>query len=135
METDNTRKTYVVTGASSGIGFAVTEKLLNSGASVIGIGRSRDHCIQAERQLTKRYTNNMVEFLVGDLSEQQDVRRMAAEIRSSLSNQGKTTLDGLVNNAGIFTYWFTQTSAGIEMQWAVNHIAPFLLTNEMLPLL
>jgi NAD(P)-dependent dehydrogenase (short-subunit alcohol dehydrogenase family) len=44
-------------------------------------------------------------------------------------------LDGLVNNAGTVPYWFTQTAEGFETQWAVNHLAGFLLTVELLPLL
>jgi NAD(P)-dependent dehydrogenase (short-subunit alcohol dehydrogenase family) len=46
-----------------------------------------------------------------------------------------TGLDGLINNAGTFTFWLTLTPEGIEMQWAVNHLAAFLLTRELLPLL
>jgi retinol dehydrogenase 12 len=49
--------------------------------------------------------------------------------------QGKTSLDGLINNAATFSYWFTLTADGVELQWAVNHLAPFLLTHELLPLL
>ncbi len=52
-----------------------------------------------------------------------------------LASQGKSHLDGLVNNAGTFTYWLTLTPEGFETQWAVNHLAPFLLTHALLPLL
>jgi NAD(P)-dependent dehydrogenase (short-subunit alcohol dehydrogenase family) len=48
---------------------------------------------------------------------------------------GNNCLDALINNAGTFQYWLTLTPEGFETQWAVNHLAPFLLTYELLPLL
>jgi NAD(P)-dependent dehydrogenase (short-subunit alcohol dehydrogenase family) len=52
-----------------------------------------------------------------------------------LARWGQAGLDGLVNNAGVFTFWQTLTEEGFEMQWALNHLAPFLLTHELLPAL
>jgi NAD(P)-dependent dehydrogenase (short-subunit alcohol dehydrogenase family) len=66
---------------------------------------------------------------------QAEVINLAARITDLQVSKGMNSLDGLVNNAGVFTYWFTQTPDGIEMQWAVNHLAPFLLTQQLLPLL
>ena len=63
------------------------------------------------------------------------MRQLAQQIRDHLAQQGKTSLDALVNNAGTFTYWLTITPDGFEKQWAVNHLAPFLLTDQLLPLL
>ena len=63
------------------------------------------------------------------------MRALAEQIRKHLAEQGKRWIDGLVNNAGTFTYWLTITPEGFEKQWAVNHLAPFLLTHELLPLL
>jgi len=70
---------------------------------------------------------------VADLSLQSQVRELAAQIREKLGSSGKAGLDGLVNNAGTFTYKLTLTQEGFEMQWAVNHLAAFLLTHELLP--
>ena len=135
MENDLSNKTYVVTGATSGIGLAVTEMLLKRGASVIGVGRSIDRCREAEHHLEQDYPAGRIKYLVANLAEQREVRSLAGRIHNLLESWGVTVLDGLVNNAGTFTYWFTQTSDGIETQWAVNHLAPFLLTRELLPLL
>jgi NAD(P)-dependent dehydrogenase (short-subunit alcohol dehydrogenase family) len=135
MEIDLSTKTYVVTGATSGIGLAVAEALLSSGSAVIGVGRSPQRCRETEQLLQQKYPAAQVSYLVADLAEQREVKHLAEQLRDLLSSRGTTTLNGLVNNAGTFTYWFTQTSDGIEMQLAVNHLAPFLLTHELLPLL
>ena len=135
MEIDLSTKTYVVTGATSGIGLAVAEALLSGGSAVIGVGRSPQRCREAEQRLQQKYPAAQVSYLVADLAEQREVKHLAEQIRDLLSSREIPTLNGLVNNAGTFTYWFTQTSDGIEMQWAVNHLAPFLLTHELLPLL
>jgi NAD(P)-dependent dehydrogenase (short-subunit alcohol dehydrogenase family) len=135
MEIDLSTKTYVVTGATSGIGLAVAEELLSGGSAMIGVGRSPQRCRETEQRLQQKYPAAQVSYLVADLAEQREVKLLAEQIRDMLSSRGTNTLNGLVNNAGIFTYWFTQTSDGIEMQWAVNHLAPFLLTHELLPLL
>ena len=135
MEINLTNKIYVVTGATSGIGLAVADALLSGGSAVIGVGRSPQRCRETEHNLQQKYPAAQVSYLVADLAEQREVKHLAEQIRDLLSSRGTSTLNGLVNNAGTFTYWFTQTSDGIEMQWAVNHLAPFLLTHELLPLL
>jgi NAD(P)-dependent dehydrogenase (short-subunit alcohol dehydrogenase family) len=72
---------------------------------------------------------------VADLSEQAQIRRLAAGIRAHLAEHRLNSLDGLINCAGTFTFRKTITPEGFEMQWAVNHLAHFLLTHELLPLL
>jgi NAD(P)-dependent dehydrogenase (short-subunit alcohol dehydrogenase family) len=135
MEHSLSGKTIVVTGATSGIGQAAAELLLEQGASVIGVGRSVERCEQAQAHLQSLEPEGRVIYLVADLAEQSAVRDLAVRIRQILQQSGTQKLDGLVNNAGTFHYWLTLTSEGFEMQWAVNHLAPFLLTHELLPLL
>ena len=130
-----TGKTIVVTGATSGIGLATAKALVREGVSVIGVGRSRERCREAQRQLRAINPLVNVDYCVADLSLQEQVRALAADIRATLAGGGKAGLDGLVNNAGTFTYWLMLTMEGFEMQWAVNHLAPFLITLELLPLL
>jgi retinol dehydrogenase-12 len=135
METNLSAKTYVVTGATSGIGLAAAEILLRQGACVIGVGRSAGRCQEVENRLRRAHPASDITCLVADLSSQGQVRSLAAQIRARLAQRGTSALDGLLNNAGTFTYWLTLTPDGFETQWAVNHLAPFLLTNELLPLL
>ena len=135
MEMYNSDRTFVVTGATSGIGLAVTEGLLRSGASVIGIGRSPVRCLAARTRLNILIPSARIAFLAADLSLQADVRSLANQVRDLLNAWGNPALDGLLNNAGTFTYWLTLTPEGFEMQWAVNHLASFLLTNTLMPFL
>jgi NAD(P)-dependent dehydrogenase (short-subunit alcohol dehydrogenase family) len=128
-------KTIVVTGATSGIGLALAERLARLGASVIGVGRSQERCRGAQDYLLRSNPGAGVVYCAADLSLQSQVRSFGGEIREILAAGGKAGLDGLVNNAGTFTWWLTLTPEGFETQWAVNHLAPFLMTHELLPLL
>jgi retinol dehydrogenase 12 len=135
MENPLFGNTYVVTGATSGIGLAAAGELARKGATVIGVGRSAERCRAALESLRSIRPDAEPVFLTADLSLQSEIRTLSARIREALAGRGQTRLDGLVNNAGAFTYWLTLTAEGFEMQWAVNHLAPFLLTHELLPLL
>lgn len=133
MDSTSAQKTFVVTGSTSGIGLAVTNLLLDQGYSVIGIGRSPTHCRDAELQLEGK--PGRVRMLLADLSLQSEVTRVAGDIRSALLAWRCSWLDVLINNAATVPFWQTFTSEGFDMQWAVNHLAPFLLTQALLPLL
>jgi NAD(P)-dependent dehydrogenase (short-subunit alcohol dehydrogenase family) len=135
MPADLAGKTFVLTGATSGIGLAVAQLLAERGAFLIGVGRSVERCARVESQLRCAYPGAQVHYCLADLSLQVDIRKLAVEIRARLAKQQPGSLVGLINNAGTFTYRRTLTSEGFEMQWAVNHLAPFLLTHELLPLL
>ena len=139
METDTeptlTGKGYVVTGATSGIGYAVAASLCARGASVIGVGRSTERCQAASQTLSALYPQAQVTYLTADLSRQQEVSQLASGILAHLTSHGMDYLEGLLNNAGTFAYGFTLTPDGVELQWAVNHLAPYLLTRSLLPVL
>ncbi len=136
MDNSSSPGTYVVTGATSGIGHAVSRLLLQAGHSVIGVGRSPERCRQQEQDLQQLVVSGeAVRILCGDLALQSEVMRLAGEIRSVLTGWNRPYLDGLINNAATVPFWQTLTSEGFDMQWAVNHLAPFLLTLQLLPLL
>jgi retinol dehydrogenase 12 len=135
METNFLGKTIVVTGATSGIGWATAQLLVRQGADLIGVGRAPERCRAAQSALRNLNPDAQIDYLVADLSLQSQIHGLAGEIRERLAARGRNGLDGLVNNAGAFTFWLTYTPEGFEMQWAVNHLAPFLVTHELLPLL
>ncbi len=129
-------KTFVVTGATSGIGLAVAGALLQNHAAVIGVGRSPERCSLAKQRVCAMAgPDPLVEYLVADLALQHEVRALGREIGETLKRWGYAHLNVLINNAATVPFWQTLTAEGIDMQWAVNHLAPFLLTLELLPLL
>ncbi|MFZ5908489.1 MAG: SDR family NAD(P)-dependent oxidoreductase [Chloroflexota bacterium] len=130
------QKTIVVTGVTSGIGLAVAEGLVKEGAALIGVGRSLERCRQTEGRLRALHPQGrLVAVLVADLSIQAEVCALAQKIHEQLAGWGKPALDVLINNAGTVPFWQTFTPEGFDTQWAVNHLAPFLLTYKLLPLL
>jgi NAD(P)-dependent dehydrogenase (short-subunit alcohol dehydrogenase family) len=128
-------RTYLITGATSGIGLALMKGLAAKETGLIGIGRSPDLCQKVEVELQEGNPSSWIRYLVADLSRQDQIRKAAAEVKTLLEERPGAGLDGLVNNAGTFTFWQTFTPEGFETQWAVNHLAPFLLTNLLLPVL
>lgn len=133
MEQALVGKKYVVTGATSGIGLATAAELVTRGAMVIGVGRNAARCREAENRLRALSPQARVVYRVADLALQSQVRALAREIQQILAVEALPGLDGLVNNAATFTYWLALTPEGFETQWAVNHLAPFLLTHLLLP--
>jgi NAD(P)-dependent dehydrogenase (short-subunit alcohol dehydrogenase family) len=113
-------KTCVVTGATSGIGLEVARQLAARGATVIGVGRDPARCEAAARRLG-------ISCEVADLSSLAEVRRLAGRIAALAPR-----LDVLVNNAGTFSFVRRETVDGLELTFAVNHLASFLLTNLLL---
>lgn len=129
----NQKRTFLVTGSTSGIGLAITENLVEKGHKVIGVGRSHQRCSEQDKRLKEIYPQISLVYFVADLSRQDEIRSLAGEVRKQLTKWDEIGLDGLVNNAGTFTFWQSLTAEGFETQWAVNHLAPFLLTNLLLP--
>ncbi len=135
MEQKLAGKVIVVTGATSGIGLATVDALVRQGTSVIGVGRSAERCRQVEEHLRRLNPETRLAYCVADLGLQNQVHALADAITERLAEFGVDHLDGLINNAGTFSYWLTLTEEGFELQWAVNHLAPFLLTHLLMPLL
>lgn len=120
----------MITGASSGIGKATALGLARMGATVVIVARDRDRGEAARAEVTITSGNQQVDLLLADLSSQADVRRLAEEFRSRYSH-----LHVLINNAGMALSKRTLTVDGIETVFAVNYLAPFLLTNLLVDLL
>ncbi|HYP44200.1 MAG TPA: SDR family oxidoreductase [Propionibacteriaceae bacterium] len=119
-------RTVLVTGGTSGIGKATARGLAAMGARVGISGRNRERAESAAREIAD-VGGMPVHVFVADLSAQSEVRRLADEVLDTLPS-----LDVLINNAG--GYWNTRhlTADGLERTFAVNHLAPFLLTHLLL---
>lgn len=121
-------KTAVVTGAASGIGRETARILLERGFFVIGLVRSPERAEQTRQALGDC---NRLRLVAGDLSLTASVRAIAAEITGLLASYGGG-LDALIHCAGSVSSRHRMTIEGIELQFAVNHLAPFLLTHALM---
>ncbi len=122
--------TAVITGGTSGIGAAAARKMALLGAKVIIIGRDRKRAEALRKKVRGAIDRDAIEILIGDLSDLEETRRLAHEITSR-----HASIDVLVHNAGALLTERKATQQGIEMTVAVHLLAPFLLTELLLPLL
>ena len=121
-----TGRTVLVTGATGGIGKATALGLAAMGARVAITGRDLDRTEAAAAEI-RQAGDGHVKAFVADLTSQSQIRTMAVEVQQKLPD-----LDVLVNNVG--GDWNTRhvTADGLERTFALNHLAPFLLTNLLL---
>jgi NAD(P)-dependent dehydrogenase (short-subunit alcohol dehydrogenase family) len=118
-------KVCLVTGATDGIGKITAQVLAESGATVIGVGRNPAKIEAVKKEIGK--VSGSLEFMVADLSSQAEVRALADEFKSKYDQ-----LHVLINNAGALFTSYRETVDGIEMTFALNHLAYFLLTHLLL---
>src|SRR5215212_5559360 len=123
-------KVCLITGATSGIGKATVMGLANMGASVVMVGRDRGRGEAALAEIKEKNANASVDLMLADLSSQEDIRRLADEFKEAYPQ-----LDVLINNAGVIRSKRITTADGLETTFAVNHLAPYLLTNLLLDVL
>lgn len=121
-------KTIVITGATSGIGLAVVKELVKRNDRVIALGRSKASCEKAYQKVSKDKLKNLV-YLPCDLSNAEEIYKVTNDIVALLDKKG---LDVLINNAGMVSKERLLNDKGIELGFAVNHLAPFLLTHLLL---
>ena len=120
-------RTCVITGATSGIGRATAVALAEMGATLVLVCRDRQRGEDTLAAIAAQTGRRDASLVLGDLAVQRDVRRIAAELLA-----GDRPLHVLINNAGVVNLQRTVTADGIETSFAVNHLAPFLLTNLLL---
>ena len=130
MNTALLGKVCLVTGGTRGIGRETARGLANMGASVVVAGRDEGRTDNVVRSLVAETGNPAITGLVADMSIQAEVIRLAAAFRASHDR-----LDILVNNAGAIFDTRQVSADGVEMTWALNHLAPFRLTHELRDLL
>lgn len=120
-------KICLITGATNGIGMETALALARIGATVVIAGRDSARTAATRAEIQNKSGNPTVHALVADLAALAEVRRLAREFRDRFNR-----LDVLVNNAGLIARERRLTADGYESTFAVNHLAPFLLTHELL---
>lgn len=120
-------KLCIVTGANSGIGKETVRALARQGAYVVMVCRNEQRAQKAKDDLIADTGHTGLEVMLADLALQHDVRQLAGQITDQFDH-----VDILVNNAGIIADKREETLEGIEKTLAINHLAPFLLTNLLL---
>jgi retinol dehydrogenase-14 len=123
-------KVCLITGATSGIGKATAMGLADMGANVVMVGRDRGRGEAVMAEIKEKSANASVDFMLADLSSQQEIHRLADDFKEAYPR-----LDVLINNAGVIRSERITTEDGIEMTFAVNHLAYFLLTKLLLDVL
>ena len=128
------QQTILITGATDGLGRHLAEHLARSGARLLLHGRDAGRGAGTVRAIKAATGNERIEFVRADFASLAEVRAMAAALAAGLKR-----LDALVNNAGIGSGGANAPRAlsrdGIELRFAVNYLAPFVLTRALLDLL
>lgn len=120
-------KTILVTGGTSGIGYIAARALAGMGATVAIVGHDAERAQASAARIQRETGVNGAQALVADLSSQREVRGLAEEIQRRFPR-----IDVLLNNAGAVFMARQATVDGYERTFALNHLAPFLLTNLLL---
>ncbi len=128
---DQSGKTFVITGGNSGIGWEAGRMLAEHGAHVILACRNADKAKDAVASIEKTAAKGAkVEAMSLDLASLSSVERFAGELSGKVER-----LDALLNNAGLMALPYGKTADGFETQLGVNHLGHFALTGRLLPLL
>lgn len=123
-------KIVLITGSTDGIGKQTAIDIAKLGATVVIHGRGKVRAFASASDVCRDSGNENVEIVTGDYSSLASVRAMAESIKQRFGR-----LDVLINNAGIFTKEKTTSKDGFETTFAVNHLAPFLLTHLLVDML
>jgi len=123
-------KICMITGANSGIGKATAMALAEMNATVIMDCRNKECGAPVQKEIVEKTGNKNIDLFLCDLSSLESIRKMVTEFKTKYQN-----LHVLINNAGVMLSKRELSIDGFEMNFAVNHLAPFLLTNLLLDLL
>ncbi|WP_299689796.1 SDR family NAD(P)-dependent oxidoreductase [uncultured Vibrio sp.] len=123
------KKTILITGSTDGIGLETAKMLVKEGHHVLIHGRNPSKLDSVKAMLDQVYPDAKVEGYVGDLSSLQEVEALADAVTKQ---HGK--LDVLINNAGVYNVPTITTKDNLDTRFVVNTIAPYLLTQKLLPL-
>jgi NAD(P)-dependent dehydrogenase (short-subunit alcohol dehydrogenase family) len=127
---DMTGRVCIITGGTSGIGKATALGLAKLNTTLVIVGKDKKRGESALEDIKSKSGNTNVNLMLADLSSQQSIRQLAQDFKNNYKR-----LDILVNNVGVFMLRRSVTVDGFEKTFAINHLAPFLLTNLLLDLL
>ena len=125
-----TGKNCLITGANSGLGFAISRKLASKGANTILVCRNKEKGENALLEIKKETPNALVDLMICDLASMKSIQSFIMDLKGKYSK-----LDLLFNNAAVMKRKRTVTEDGFEMMFQVNYLAPFILMNSLLELL
>lgn len=128
-------KTIVLTGATGGIGIELLKTLLEQNNTVLAFATSQEKANRVKQTLLLDYPQSKFIFFIGDLSSQQEVKRLANEVKQHLLDHAIFKIDVLINHAGSVFPKFQESVDGIEMQFALNHLSAVQLSLELRPFL
>ena len=120
-------KTVLITGATSGIGKVTLRALAKKDYEIVIIGRNKEKTEQCVEEIKKESANPHIHYLLADLSNLEDVRRIANEFNDKFEH-----LHLLINNAGCVYQKKEFTKEGYEKTMATNHLSHFIITNILL---
>lgn len=123
-------KICIITGANSGIGKATAIGLAMMNATIVMMCRSKERGEEVQKEIIELTGNKKVDLLLCDLSSQESIRKFVSEFKSKYQK-----LHILINNAGVMLSKRVISVDGFEMNFAVNYLASFLLTNLLLDVL
>jgi len=123
-------KICMITGANSGIGKATTFGLAEMGTKIVMVCRNKERGETSQQEIIEKTGNKNVDLLICDLSSQEQIRKLVSGFKLEYQN-----LHILINNAGIVLSKRQLSVDGIEMNFAVNYLAPFLLSNLLIDVL
>jgi NAD(P)-dependent dehydrogenase (short-subunit alcohol dehydrogenase family) len=120
-------KIILITGATSGIGKQTAISLASMGATIVITGRNHEKGEEAIKEIKSISKNENIDLIIADLSTIDGIKRLVSAFKSRYSN-----LDILINNAGLAANEYKITPDGFESNFAVNVVAPFVLTTLLL---
>ena len=123
-------KQCLVTGASSGLGFAVSKALAQKGASITMLCRDQKKSESMIRDIKRETSDASIELMICDLASMQSIRQFIEDFRANRSR-----LDILFNNAAVMKRTRTVSQDGFELMFQVNYLAPFIFMNAFIGLL
>jgi len=132
--TFNMKKTILLTGATDGIGLETAKMLLAQGHTVLLHGRNQDKLNTVQASLNADYPQASTATYIADLSDMAQVNTLAQSVLADLQNANKI-LDVVINNAGVYKLANITTVDGLDARFAVNTLAPYLLTKALLPVM